>query len=202
MPLHGRPMSNAKETDNAPGSLPSQIQTTIAAITDMHTRHQRRATPSQRAFQVMAGLVSRPRFLGFLTFAVAAWIAGNLTALRFGLHAWDPPPFSWLQGAVSICALYTTAIILIAQKREDELGALREQLILELAILSEQKSAKTIELLERLRHDLPSVPNSVDAEASAMAQSADPMSVADALIESHSAAALDLQGETAGEAGR
>ena len=202
MPLHGRPMSNAKEPDNAPGSLPSQIETTIAAITDMHTRHQRRATPSQRAFSIMAGLVSRPRFLGFLTFAVAAWITGNLTALRFGLHAWDPPPFSWLQGAVSICALYTTAIILIAQKREDELGALREQLILELAILSEQKSAKTIELLERLRHDLPSVPNSVDAEASAMSRSADPMSVADALIESHSAAALELQGESAGEAGR
>jgi uncharacterized membrane protein len=172
-------------------SLPEHIDTTIRAIADMHARHQQRATPSQRAFAVMARLLARPRFIGALTLVLAGWMALNLAAPRLGLPAWDPPPFSWLQGLVSATALYTTATILIAQSREDELAALREQLTLELAILGEQKSAKTIELLEQLRRDLPSVPNRIDPEASAMARPADPLSVADALVEKHESAVLD-----------
>jgi uncharacterized membrane protein len=195
-------MSSSQEAGADDGALPSHIETTIRAIADMHVRHQRSATPSQRVFMVMAGIVARPRFIAFVTFAIGAWIAGNLMAARLGLVAWDPPPFTWLQGSVSTAALYTTAVILIAQKREDELAALREQLTLELAILSEQKSAKTIELLESLRRDLPSVPNRSDPEASAMARPADPLSVADALIESHGSAVLaDLAGAASGETG-
>ena len=38
-------------------------------------------------------------------------------------------------------------------KREDELATRREQLTLQLAILSEQKAAKIISLLEELRQD-------------------------------------------------
>ena len=175
-------MSDPEETSQI---LPGHIQSTIQTIADMQARHRRNATPSQRAFAVMAGIVARPRFIGVLTLAIAIWIGGNLLAARLGVRPWDPPPFYWLEGAISLSALYTTVIILIAQKREDELSALREQLTLELVILGEQKSAKAIELLELLRRDLPSVPNSSDPEASAMSKPADPMSVADALIESH-----------------
>ncbi|HEX4096905.1 MAG TPA: DUF1003 domain-containing protein, partial [Caulobacteraceae bacterium] len=167
--------------------LPDHIETTIRAITDMHARHQRRATPSQRAFSILAQLMTRPRYLAVLTLFIAGWILANLFAARLGLRAWDPAPFNWLQGIVSAAALYTTAVILIAQRREDELGALREQLTLELAILGEQKSAKTIELIEQLRRDLPSAPDRDDPEASAMSKPADPLTVADALIEANEA---------------
>jgi uncharacterized membrane protein len=137
----------------------------------------------------MASALARPRFIGVLTVGIAAWILLNLTASELGLRAWDPPPFNWLQGLVSVAALYTTAVILIAQKREDELASLREQLTLELAMLSEQKSAKTIELIELLRRDLPSVPNRRDAEAEDLAHAADPIAVAQALAETHEALA-------------
>ena len=39
-------------------------------------------------------------------------------------------------------------LIYAAQRREDKLSELREQLTLELALSSEQKTAKVIELLE------------------------------------------------------
>ena len=179
------------EPEQSPRTLPGHIESTIQAIADMQARHRRSATPSQRAFAVMAGIVAKPRFLGVLTLAIVLWTGGNLLAGRLGLQPWDPPPFYWLEVAVSLSALYTTVIILIAQKREDELSALREQLTLELVILGEQKSAKAIELLERLRRDLPSVPNPSDPEASAMSKPADPMSVADALMENQEAEMLD-----------
>ena len=44
-------------------------------------------------------------------------------------------------------------LILATQRRENQLAQLREQLNLELAILSEQKTAKVIQLLEESRRD-------------------------------------------------
>ena len=68
-------------------------------------------------------------------------------------------------------------LILVAQKHEDELNAHRDTLTLELAILSDQKIAKVIQLLEELRRDTPQVQDRVDPEADQMAQHADAQSV-------------------------
>ena len=76
-------------------------------------------------------------------------------------------------------------LILATQQREYHPSQLREQLILELAILSEQKTAKVIQLLEETRRDNPLIRNRVDQEAEAMAQPADPQSVLDAIKEIH-----------------
>ena len=84
---------------------------------------------------------------------VAAWIGLNLLAPQFGVAGLDPPPFTWLGLALSLVALYLMVLILTAQRRDDELAELREQLTLELALLSEQKTAKMIELLEEFRRD-------------------------------------------------
>ena len=64
----------------------------------------------------------------------------------------------------------------------------RELLTLELAILSEQKTAKVIQLLEEVRRDNPLIHDRVDREAEVMAQPADPQSVLDAIKETHAAA--------------
>jgi uncharacterized membrane protein len=80
------------------------------------------------------------------------------------------------------------ALILGAQRRADQLAQLREQLNLELAILSEQKKAKVIQLLEESHRDNPLIRNRVDEEAEAMAQPADPKSVLNAIKATHAEA--------------
>jgi len=74
-------------------------------------------------------------------------------------------------------------LILGTQGREDQLARHRELLNLELAILSEQKTAKAIQLLEELRRDSPHIHDRVDEEADVMAQAAHPQSVLDAIKE-------------------
>ena len=74
-----------------------------------------------------------------------------------------------------------TVLILTTQRREDELAGLRDQLTLELSILSEQKSAKIIGLLEELRRDDPHISNRPDEHADALSRPADPNAVMDAL---------------------
>jgi uncharacterized membrane protein len=116
---------------------------------------------------------------------VAAWIVANLLAPAIGLKPIDPPPFSWLAGGVSLLSLYMVVLVLATQRREDQLVHRRELLTLELAILTEQKTAKVIELLEEVRRDSPFMRNRVDHEAQAMAQPADPKSVLDAIKETN-----------------
>ena len=73
--------------------------------------------------------------------------------------------------------MFVVMLVLVAQKHEDELNAHRDTLTLELAILSEHKIAKVIELLEELRRDSPHVQDRVDRQADQMAQPADAASV-------------------------
>ena len=65
----------------------------------------------------------------------------------------------------------------------------REQLNLELAILSEQKTAKVVALLEELRRDSPTVRDRVDKQADVMARPTDAQSVIDAIKGTRSEAA-------------
>ena len=116
-----------------------------------------------------------------LTVLVVGWIALNLGLSAFGRTPIDEPPFFWLQGAVTLSALYMSVLILTTQRREDKLAGLRDQLTLELSILSEQKSAKIIGLLEELRRDDPNISNRPDERAKALATPADPNAVLDAL---------------------
>jgi uncharacterized membrane protein len=71
-----------------------------------------------------------------LTVIAAGWISLNLLAAALGYRPFDPPPFSGLGGAVSLVSLYMVVLILATQQREYQLAQLREQLTLELAILS------------------------------------------------------------------
>jgi hypothetical protein len=83
----------------------------------------------------------------------------------------------------SIARLRVEHHILVTQRREYKLTKLLEQLSLELAMLSERKMAKVIQLLEESRRDNPHVHNRVDQEAEAMAEPADSQSVLEAIHE-------------------
>ena len=165
--------------------LPAHIDDTVRAIARLHAEHHGEATTSQRLVERLTAGAGRPRSLIVLTVLMVGWMALNLALPVLGHKAWDEPPFSWLQGATGIAALYMTILILVTQRREDQLASHREQLTLELGILSEQKAAKIIELLEELRRDLPHVRDRVDEEAVAMSAPADPEAVLNAIKETH-----------------
>lgn len=172
--------------------LPAHIEETLQAIAKLHSDHRQEAGALQRMVERLTAWIGRPQFVAAMTAAIVVWVGGNLVAMRSGAAPWDGPPFGWLQGALGLMALYVTVLILTTQRRDDQLAGFREQLTLELAILSEQKSAKIIELLEEIRRDSPSLKNRVDNEAAAMAVAADPQAVLDAIKESEGGPTGDL----------
>jgi uncharacterized membrane protein len=108
---------------------------------------------------------------------------GNILTCSFGFRPVDPPPFVWLQGVITMDAFFVATLILTTQRREEQLSSQRDQLLLELAILNDQKSSKIIELLEELRRDHPTIADRIDKEAHAMATPSDHRSVMDAIKE-------------------
>ncbi len=165
--------------------LPAHIEDTVRSIAELHAQHDQETSALQRVVDRTTAWVGRPAFIGLLSLLILGWVLGNLGVSWARGQPWDPPPFSWLSGVVSVVALYTTVLILATQRHDDELASHREQLTLELAILSEQKSAKIIQLLEEMRRDSPHLANRIDAEAQAMSTPADPQSVLEALRITH-----------------
>jgi uncharacterized membrane protein len=169
---------------DSPPILPAHIEQTVRAIAALHADHLRRATPVQRLVDRSVRTMSRPRFVGVLTVIILGWVVLN-AILAIYSHAFDLFPYPLLQDAASALGVYLTVLILITQRRDDELTQHREQLTLELAILGEQKSAKIIQLLEELRRDNPLIHNRIDEEAEALAVPADPQAVLDAIKDTH-----------------
>ena len=99
----------------------------------------------------------------------------------WGFHA---PPFQMLAALLTLFAVYMTIIILIVQRRDEKLGEHREQLMLQLALLSDQKSAKLIALIEELRDD-PLIRNRSDFQAEEFTRTVSPETVMEAIREVH-----------------
>ena len=114
----------------------------------------------------------------------------NWVAVALGYRTLDRRVFAWLAGASSLTSLYLVILILTTQSGDDRLTQRRELLNLELTILSEQKIAKVVQLLEEIRRDNPLIQNRVDLDADNMAQPTDPSSVLDAIKDNHANARL------------
>jgi uncharacterized membrane protein len=167
-------------------NLPPHIEETVRSIADFHAQHHHEASAPQKIIAGLTRRLGRPEFLGVITAIIAGWISTNFLLSQIHLEPFDPPPFYWLQGIIAVTALYMTVLILTTQRHENELAEHRAKLALQVTIVSEQKIAKLIQLLEQQRRDNPLMQNKVDPEAIAMSQPADPEAILDAIKVMHS----------------
>ena len=160
-----------------------QISQNIEALHEFYTREEQKISRSQRILERVSGFIGRPIFLGFIVLFVALWMLANWLFGRFGLAAFDPPPYFWLQGIVGLGALLTATVVLGKQNRLAKLAEQRAHLDLKVTLLTEQKAAKLIDLMEELRRDLPNVKDRHDPAAAVLQQSMNPDQVLAALDE-------------------
>jgi uncharacterized membrane protein len=126
---------------------------------------------------------------------IVGWITLNTVPARFGYPVLDYPPFHVLEIVLTVMTVSLTLIILAAQQHESELSENRVQLTLELAILSEQKMAKLIDMLDALRRDMPNVQTHDDPTVRAFAKSGDAKSIIDNLENSRRVAQSEIDAE-------
>ena len=153
---------------------PDAITQNVESIAAFYKREEEKLTWSQRTVETISGVIGRPIFIGCIILFVTFWILVNGLATPLGIPQFDSPPFSWLQGIVSLGALLTTTVVLIKQERLAKQEERREHLDLQVNLLTEQKTTKLIELIEELRRDLPMVKDRRDAQVEVLKQPTDP----------------------------
>jgi len=160
-----------------------QISQNIEAVLEFYAREEQKISRSQRILERISHFIGQPVFLGFILLFVALWMLANAILRQSGWGEFDPAPFFWLQGIVGLGALLTATVVLIKQNRLARLEEQRAHLDLKVTLLTEQKAAKLIDLLEELRRDLPNVRNRHDPEAAELKHSMNPDLVLAALDE-------------------
>lgn len=168
------------DASEQPG-LAQPVEESVQALAAFHQDHYRNASRLQRGIDSLTGLIGRPTsallvILGLVLWAVLAWRTSNGEV--------EAAPFIWLEMAGTMLALVVALLILVTQRREDQLAERRSKLVLELALLADKRTAKVIALLEELRRDAPGIADRIDSESDDMAQAADPADVLEA-IETH-----------------
>src|SRR5664279_3947057 len=173
------PMSESTPSSPDPGNAPpasdpDKASQNIDAVLDFYTREDQKISRFQRILERSSLVIGKPLYLGIVLLFVLVWVTTNLALHGLGRTPFDPAPFLWLQGLIGLGALVTTTIVLSEQNRLAKLAEQRAHLDLKVTLLTEQKAAKLIDLLEELRRDLPNVANRNDPHAETLQHSMNP----------------------------
>ncbi len=177
------PTNTSTHAEPAGESERDQISQNIAAVLDFYQREDRKISGLQRWLERLSLALGQPMFMGGTLVFVLLWVVINLLLPALGWAAFDPAPFFWLQGLVGLGALLTATVVLGKQNRFAKLAEQRAHLDLKVTLLTEQKAAKLIDLMEELRRDLPNVRDRNDANAQELQQPMTPVLVLAALDE-------------------
>lgn len=135
------------------------------------------------------------KFCGSITFVwihaalFTAWIAWNVWP---GIHHFDAYPFTFLTLCVSLEAIFLSAFILISQNYDMRIAERRNQLDLQINLLSEQENTKMLRLLDRMARKL-GVGDDEDPDVHVLEQATRPETLAHQIEQS-----IREQGSSAG----
>lgn len=155
---------------------------TVADVTRENVRAMRKLEELAVAQRSVADRIAEfvARFCGSIVFVwihvalFAAWILWNVLP---GLHHFDPYPFTFLTLCVSLEAIFLSSFILISQNYEMRVTERRNQLDLQINLLSEQENTKMLQMLERIAHKL-GVSGEEDPEVRVLEQATRPETLA------------------------
>lgn len=161
--------------------LSEQVVKNIEAVIGFQAKQELKIPWRDRIVEKIAAFFGKSEFLYLQLFFFTSWAICTHVApelLPFGL-----PPFDAEAMGIDIAALLIATGVLVQQSRQDKLAEQRSHLTLQINLLTEQKIAKLIELMEELRTDLPSIRDRYDLEAQIMQEATDPQIVLDILRE-------------------
>jgi uncharacterized membrane protein len=117
----------------------------INKIAAIEASQRAKLTTGERVAEVVAGFCGSMTFVYLHILWFGAWIFVNTYSTRY---SFDPYPFTFLTLVVSLEAIFLSTFILISQNHETRLTERRNHLDLQINLLAEQESTKTLELIQ------------------------------------------------------
>jgi uncharacterized membrane protein len=126
--------------------MSSRFANRLKRIRGFHAKHDARRT----AAEVIADKVTQ--FTGTVTFLLInavwffVWILVNLNLFP-SIKAFDPFPFALLTMIVSLEAIFLSIFVLISQNRDAKIADLRQEIDLQINMISEEEITKIMQML-------------------------------------------------------
>ncbi|MGI0494084.1 DUF1003 domain-containing protein [Alkalinema pantanalense CENA528] len=158
---------------NSKLGVPDQVLKNVESVIKLYDQYEEQETIHLKFLDRLAMLSSKPVFLyALIIFFFLWWLVSKLH--RMGILNLGIPDYQLHEQLLDTVALLLSTTLLIRQNRQDNLANQQSHLMLQLDLLTEQKIAKIIGLLEELRADLPNVVDRKDIEADTMKEMTDP----------------------------
>lgn len=177
--------------------LPQQVIDNIETILGFQAKQEECDPWHERLLNKIAAVFATAYFLYAQLLFFAIWIFWSGLA-GDGTLAFDLPKYNIRDQFLDTAALLIATGVLVRQSRQERLAEQRSHLMLQISLLTEQKTAKIIGLLEELRTDLPNLDNRHDWEAEILQQSTDPQIVLNIIQENLNPNADDAFSESPG----
>jgi uncharacterized membrane protein len=123
-------------------------------VANFHDQEEAAISGIRLVIERVSAFFGSPWYFAFCVVFIVAWTLVNTWGSHAGWRFVDRPPFSFLQGLVSSNALLLTVAVLIRQNRMALLAEHRSHLDLQINLLTEQKAAKILQIVDELQRDL------------------------------------------------
>lgn len=118
-------------------------------ITSFEAQALRKRPFYQKVADLLTSYFGTVGFLVVNAIVYAVWIMGNTGKIP-GFPQIDPYPYSFMNSFVSIEAIILTVIVLMSQNRENQRDILRNELSLQVQLMSEKEITKALQLLKEI----------------------------------------------------
>ena len=158
------------------------VRKNVAAVGDMQRKEAAGRTIQDRLAAHITDFSGSMAFVYLHTLWFGLWFVLNLGIVHIPhITQFDPYPFGLLTVVVSLEAIFLSTFVLIAQNNLSALSERRAELDLHVNLLAEQKTAKVLDLLDKIARELDTMHGrfnyTPDAETEALKQSPEPHEV-------------------------
>ena len=137
------PSANSKKSD-PPKTVEQITAENVRTIGQLERAAQRQESFGDRIAAQINRVCGSMLFLGINAIGFTVWMSLNTVILP---KPWDPFPFAFLTLVVSLEAIFLSIFLLIAENRQARVEERRSKLDLQINLLAEQETTKTMKLL-------------------------------------------------------
>lgn len=130
-------------------AVPTAIQKNIARVAEVEQELARQQTPVDRISDIITSFTGSIRFIIAHAVFFVVWVVIN-AAFVLGGFAFDPYPYQFLNFILAVEAVLLGTFVLMSQNRQNRRDELWLRIGLQISMLAEQESTKTLQLLQRI----------------------------------------------------
>src|SRR5262245_36681247 len=129
--------------------VPPVVLKNISSLNEVEQELARQRSPLDRISDTITSFTGSVRFIIAHLIFFAVWVVLNVQWL-LGEHAFDPYPYVFLNFVLAAEAVLLGTFVLMSQNRQNRQSDLWLHVVLQLSMLSEQETTKTLQLLQRI----------------------------------------------------